>query len=334
MNNDYLPYIGIRPGFFYTYTSFEGVRKRSNHANWSRSVERPEPTGFITARARKRITNIAEWFFWICRDPEHKNYKTGKVTKFKCAFITLTLPARQRHSDELIKSTCLNQFFIELKRKHYVKHYLWRAEKQGNGNIHFHILVDRFIPFLSLRTIWNRLTEKLGYVTDYEHNQKEWHKNGFKPRAKSKTSSEIALDYSRFIKGRKENFRNPNSTDIHGVFQIKNLKNYIQKYIGKQEEGQDGKITGKLWDCSYTLKKLKGASGLISNSVSRCIDWIYKKFPDKFKATDHCDLYFVPIDELLKYKCFPLTNIVSQFVEKYFPPPEHVNQHELELCYT
>ena len=30
-------------------------------------------------------------------------------------------------------------------------YYFWRAEKQANGNIHFHLLVDRFIPMDLLR---------------------------------------------------------------------------------------------------------------------------------------------------------------------------------------
>lgn len=333
MTGQYLPYVGIRPGYLYTYSSYEGPRRRSVHSSFSLNNERPKPSGYITTTARRRISNIAEWFFWICRDPQYVNLKKGTYHRFKCAFITLTLPAKQRHSDELIKSTCLNQFFIEIKKKFYVEHYLWRAEKQGNGNIHFHILVDRFIHYSLLRAIWNRLTEKLGYVTEYQANQKEFYKNGFKPRPKSKTREEIARDYRRYIQAKAQDFRDPNSTDIHGVFQIRNLKNYIQKYIGKNAEGQDLPVSGKLWDCSATLKKLKGATGLISSSVSRCIDWLYKKLPDKFKAMDHCDIYRIGIDELVKFNCFPLLNIVSGFIEKYFPPPSAKNQHSIEMSY-
>ena len=86
---------------------------------------------------------------------QHQNlttqYQKSKVyqnpVQYKLTFITLTLPSKQIHSDNEIKSKCLNQFLIELKKNHSVSRYIWKAEKQENNNIHFHIIADKFIKW-------------------------------------------------------------------------------------------------------------------------------------------------------------------------------------------
>jgi hypothetical protein len=110
------------------------------------------------------------------------------------------LPAPQFHSDTEIKKKCLNQFLTELKTKHGLNHYCWKAELQCNGNIHFHIVADVFISHEVIRLVWNRCVNKLGYIDKFEL---------------------------------KHNHRNPNSTDIEAVRNSKQIGKYISKYIGK-----------------------------------------------------------------------------------------------------
>ena len=65
--------------------------------------------------------------------------------KITLNFLTLTLPAKQIYSDQLVKRYCLNRFLRALK---YIKpniNYIWRCEKQENGNIHFHVTLDKYI---------------------------------------------------------------------------------------------------------------------------------------------------------------------------------------------
>ena len=84
---------------------------------------------------------------------------SGRCFTFKMAFITLSLSSTQIHSDNEIKEKCLNQFLIEIRKRYRVKNYIWRAEKQKNGNIHFHVVIDKFIAWSELRDRWNQDTK-------------------------------------------------------------------------------------------------------------------------------------------------------------------------------
>lgn len=180
------------------------------------------------------------------------------VTNYKLIFITLTLSATQIHSDAIIKKQLLQPFIRLLRNKWNIQNYLWKAEAQDNGNIHFHITTDRFIHWEEIRNTWNTIQETL---TDKEG-------KGYISRSKS---------------------TNPNSTDVHAVYKVKNLASYLCKYISKKDIVKSKKnvvtdpehyykifnqitacdlntreeielkrgIEGKLYDCNRELKNIK-----------------------------------------------------------------------------
>lgn len=82
-------------------------------------------------------------------------------------FLTVTLPSDQVHSDAEINRRCLQPFLQHLKRDYEIENYFWRAEAQANGRVHFHILVDRYIPKRVLQLTWNLCTNALGYLDRY-----------------------------------------------------------------------------------------------------------------------------------------------------------------------
>ena len=134
-----------------------------------------------------------------------------------CTFVTLTLPSKQIHSDKLINK-CLSRFLENLQQSNKIKNYIWRAESQSNGNIHYHILCDKSIDKDYIRERWNSQVNKLGYV-------------------------------DRSVSD------NPNSTDIHGLSKVKNVVSYIQKYVTKTEKGKRP-ILSRLWGASKGVKLL------------------------------------------------------------------------------
>ena len=226
-----------------------------------------EHEGRLSIKARKRLEIALQWMLYVSKPKRITAADTGKQFTFKINFITLTLPATQQHTDEEIKQVCLKNFIDRLSKSHNLKHYIWRAEAQANGNIHFHLTTDIYVHYNEVRRIWNESVELLGYVSEYE---KKW------------------------------NNRNPNSTDIHSVKHVKKLVMYLSKYMAKnrsfpcigelrlikgevvevlygtdkyrQEEAnrKEGKvighvlggkvrnITGRLWYCSREVSKLKG----------------------------------------------------------------------------
>lgn len=191
--------------------------------------------GRVSSIAKRKMTKAINYMLFVTNTKRVTNNYNGRNFQFKIAFVTLTLPSKQIHPDNEIKSKCLNQLLIELKKSYNVKNYIWRAEKQKNGNIHFHLLVDRFIPYQELRDRWNRILNKLGYVDGYRVEQQTWHQNGFRVRKNLLPTWSKKKQFESYQRGAKTHWNSPNSTDIHSVRKIRDLKSYITKYVTKNE---------------------------------------------------------------------------------------------------
>jgi hypothetical protein len=138
--------------------------------------------GHLSSQAKKRLKLAIEYFLHLNKPTTGKSGNSGRHFNKMITFITLTLPSKQIHTDNEIKKECLNQLLIEMARYHKVTQYVWRAEYQKNGNIHFHILANSFIIWKEVRNRWNRIINKLGYVDRYREEQKNFHAGGFKLR--------------------------------------------------------------------------------------------------------------------------------------------------------
>ena len=145
---------------------------------------RRPPAAFISKneiqsiKSATRLKNAINWML-LFSDTKRVFAKNGRVDKkgnlilnksgqiqhnfyFKLAFITLTLSDRQVHDDDFIKEHLLQPFLYWLNR-YYNCLYVWKAESQLNGNIHFHITIDTFVHWKSIRAKWNKLLAKHGY---------------------------------------------------------------------------------------------------------------------------------------------------------------------------
>lgn len=125
--------------------------------------------------AKTRMQTALNWLF-LFSDKKRVYSKKGWVTKkgeichnfsFRLAFITLTLSAKQKHTDEYIKDKMLKPFLHWITRS-YKSSYVWKAETQLNGNIHFHITIDTFIHWKSVRAKWNSLLAREGYCKMFQ----------------------------------------------------------------------------------------------------------------------------------------------------------------------
>lgn len=183
----------------------------------------------ISYAARKRLLKAVDQWSVAALERNRKVNSGLKPTGKKVfIFVTLTLPVRQSHSDYRVKRICLGEFLRSIRSMYGVKHYVWRAETQRNGNIHFHLIIDRYIPKFRLQRLWNDSIEKLKYVTEYSR----WSKK-----------------------------KNPPTTNIQQVNNIRSISSYLGKYLGKQDPGARP-IEGKVWDCSESLKTV-AATGLL-----------------------------------------------------------------------
>lgn len=300
MQQDYIEYVSISPSRITTFGRLEPKRPKYNENYESLSeaekeklkLNRPprfkEHSGIISKKAKRRMLKAIDWLLILSENKTVHSPSTKKKFKFKVSFITLTLASKQVHSDNEIKSELLNQFLVEARKKWNVDKYVWRAEKQKNGNIHFHIVVDKFIQYDRLRKVWNRIQNKLGYVDRYGDEQRVIHHSGFTFRKEYAKYWSYAKQKKAYHEGRACNWTNPNSTDIHSVTKVRNLSHYLGKYCSKNPEAkvcnvndenvsfchrrvndfdfstckiaveyEDLLVTGKSWGLSQTLSKMK-----------------------------------------------------------------------------
>ena len=135
----------INYGYICKYRYYIGEKiKSSLHSHLKRNNN--------NGLSRKSQKKIANTIFWFLAATNRNSFFSGK--RFvNVSFCTLTLPSEQFHSDIEIKSKCLNQFFIECKKYYNLRNYIWKLEHQKNGNVHFHILADIFLPvfFITIR---------------------------------------------------------------------------------------------------------------------------------------------------------------------------------------
>ncbi|WP_337045322.1 hypothetical protein [Emticicia sp. 17c] len=149
--------------------------------------------GYLSPNTKREIKKrLDNWLTSIAENVEFK-YLPKEMNRAQVypTFVTLTLPSKQMHKDQTLKDRCFLPFVEwltnasqETDRKGNpkgcgVECYFWRAETQKNGNLHFHLIIDRFVYWDRLRRKWNQYIERLGYVTRYKNKMQAIYENGF-----------------------------------------------------------------------------------------------------------------------------------------------------------
>lgn len=289
MERTFIPYVSIKPNYlsFYEVPEFR-LRRSEKQVDNEKNLLETHHKGKISKKARQRIENAISWLLTVAERKKFFSKKHNKHFYFKVNFCTLTLASQQVHSDNEIKKTLLNQFLTEVRQKHKVRHYLWKAESQRNGNIHFHVLMDKYIHYSDIRSMWNRIQDKLGYIERYA----------------DKTG-----DFE------------PPSTEIKSIKHVKNLPRYLAKYCTKESEHRS--IQGKQWGLSYSLSHLKAAITVPTNQMMSELKEIANKYYKRVVKYDYSKCIYVPVHRWKKL----LSGELYQLFQKYYndvinPPPE------------
>lgn len=327
------PCISVHPNKVSVYTQYEGFSRRNNEDlnHWAMPKHNFHANK-ISEQSRRKMSKAIDYLVYMATDRKVQANSHGKFVNFKVSFITLTLSSTQIHTDNEIKKYCLNQFIIEAKRKWNVHRYIWRAEKQGNGNIHFHIITDRFIPWSEVRNTWNRIQNKLGYVDRYRSQIKAFHAGGFQVREELLKNWSYKNQLKAYKEGKANDFSNPNSTDIHSLRLINDAKAYMMKYMVKDQQRNHSQVSaksinyemhgvkeggslsrnvlsflrktadiGRLWSSSYDLTNITGAKIIVDSVVEKELRSAFRKCKPKYYKGDHFSVIEFTTDDLIKY---------------------------------
>lgn len=272
--------------------------------------------GIVSDQTRRKVGKAVDYLLFMANDKYLPGTTHGKSYKFKLAFVTLTLPSVQRHSDNEIKELCLNQLLIEFRKVYKVRNYIWRAEKQRNGNIHFHILVDKFIPWNELRNRWNRIIEKLGYVSGYRDEMRRFHSEGFKLRKDLLQHWDYQSQIKAYQKGKVNDWASPNSTDVHSLYKVMNVKDYICKYCTKNETNSE--VSGRIWGCNEELSNIKGAQIVIDESLKSELDDIVQHMKPRVYKGDYFSVIHVNVNSITGKSGLQIRQAFMQYLLETF----------------
>jgi hypothetical protein len=181
-------------------------------------------SGRLTPGAKKRLTKAINLMVQGTRLRWISNPVNQRSQLHRLSFITLTV---NNHGALLDGKTAykllLAGFLSWLRKTKGVTTYIWKAEIQKNGQIHYHITLPDFLHYKEIRDKWNDLQRKAGLLEQYH------------------------ADHGHY---------NPNSTDIHSVRKMQDIASYLVKEIAKSCQNETS-IGGKVWDCSANLSAAK-----------------------------------------------------------------------------
>ena len=325
------------------------IRDRSNTCGCTGTMPYNSNRGKLSVQAQNKIRKATHYLSFLAKEKKLSTRKSSNIYKFKLAFITLTLPSIQVHSDNFLKSKILNQFLTELRCKYEVNRYVWVQEKQQNLNVHYHILIDKYIDWSELRDMWNRIINKHGYVDRYREKMNELHSKGFKVNNELLRNWGVEAQVKAYHEGVRTNWNSPNSTDIHSVKNVRNIAAYVSKYFTKgfsrsrfrvrkneinfNSALKDYEVSvsagalrflnslaerGRLWGCSQDLSHIEGANEIIDNELQAEIGRLMQcKEVYVINEVYFTCLYF-DFDFILKHRFYRLIGILDNYLNEAF----------------
>lgn len=276
------PVLQVRPYGLLVYEHKEFSK------SWDLKRDRPQRefnryTGILTPFAKKKLKRAISLMVASAKEKEAPNFKTGKNYKFKVNFITFTLPASQQGIEDKTIKHCLDNWIKRAKRKHKLNSYVWRAERQANGNIHFHMVTDVWIHYEKIRNDWNAVLRETGLIEKFKE---------------------------------KHGHENPNSTDVHAIWKVKNLVQYFVKYMSKEHKQGEEPIKGKVWDCSQNLKTKNNCWMILEGRAAENFDYLANKQEIERINDPLFTILFVPQDKWNQYLCKEVRDKWDKYLEE------------------
>lgn len=247
-NNGLFPirYIA-RKGFKPTYAHDAKPRNEKSLKNLVRGFQ----TRGVSEATQRKILKHSRVLGLSAEKRTVRNSK-GHYVQHLISFITLTLPSQQQHDDQFLTKNVLGVFLDKCRKFGILQNYVWRAEKQKNGNIHYHLITDSYAPFSVFRRFWYLALRPYGYIQAYKE---RFYKMTFQDYCKVKGNEKrtMAQLTSAFAYGKRTNWEEPPACQADYLQSEKEVAAYISKYISKDEAEGGNFVKGRTWGVSQSV---------------------------------------------------------------------------------
>jgi hypothetical protein len=254
--------------------------------------------GYISKATQSKVSKMLEtWYNIIEERRSRKKHRFEKIG-FYITFVTLTLSAKQMHDDNEIKRSILVPYIQHLVRIHGVKNYYWKAEPQKNGNIHFHLLIDKFIDKKEINNSWNVAQNKLEYVDRYY--EKYGDINPASTRIESIREKKNGIGY--LIKYSTKTSRYLKKGEVYKGTKIteEGLYDYIEDDDKRVQVFKSRAIQGRCWGCSDILRLLEPLQIQLSYSLENLMEYMEQKGRVKLFEKDYVKVWSGKIISIVK----------------------------------
>jgi hypothetical protein len=189
----------------------------------SDSKSKRVPVHVVAARSRSKIRDKFNSLF--------------TATNCKATFATFSFIQRV---DDITAVQILNKFLTSLRKKKAQTQYIWVAERQKENkafpdNIHFHMLVNHYMPIAQFNALWVLQQYNAG-LKGYSH--------------KKKRTLELS-DIMDLIKDPKDLQQFLNPLDVRKVHSVDALAGYLTMYVTKNRDS----FACAAWHCSRGVSR-------------------------------------------------------------------------------
>lgn len=275
------------------------------HANSLKNLTVKKSSWRLSYQSRRKIRDSISYLSQMSK-PRTVTTPRGKlIYNFKTAFITLTLPSPQVHTDIEIKA-CLNNFLTTMRGKFGLKNYVWKAELQENKSIHFHIIWDIYIHHTIVRYYWNKALNVLGYVDRY---CEKFSKLSLSEYA-SLRGIPVSKAVSGFLFGRNTNWRSPGTEQVKAIQNNELIGYYVSKYVAKDvaesEEVSEDVMQrilnfGRIWGRSQSLSSISFVTRYCWTSLESFLRTVDADFKSFLKMEyDYCTVFYFDFNQATK----------------------------------
>ncbi len=128
--------------------------------------------GKLSINAARKIKNAIRWL--IASSDWKMTYEKSRKKKVGWKINMCTLTFHENLQDDNKARKLLSQWLEMAKYRWELQHYIWKAEPQERGAIHFHLTTGIYIPHTEIKYTWNRLLSKHG-LNSVEDNSTDIH---------------------------------------------------------------------------------------------------------------------------------------------------------------
>lgn len=260
-----LPTVQVRSNSLIFYSQRTTQAKR--HISWLKQknelAKLKTYSGEITPGSKRRLTKAISLLTQAAKWQKVWNPVTQRTINFKMAFMTLTIPDDTIITANQAYNQLLKPFLRVMRRKHQMHSYIWKAELQERGQIHYHLTLNTFIPMHYIQNEWNKIIVTAGYADNFYKQFGHW---------------------------------NPPSTHIRRVTNYNRLEEYLVKYCTKNSTDQDTlaaraklggePLKGKIWGSSENLKQSTYYTELVGHSIEKAVNELVEAKKVIFKVFD------------------------------------------------